>query len=58
MGWNFWTGLDVNDTWSIAYEFRQKYPIGSNTALLMLLAVGFISLILLLWKIKRKNSKA
>ena len=60
VNWSFWTGFENNDTWSIAYHFKQKYPMSEKTALIMLGVVGVISLILLIWVIvlwrKRKKN--
>ncbi|MBS3092561.1 hypothetical protein J4466_04035 [Candidatus Pacearchaeota archaeon] len=53
--WSFSNGLDygLNDTWSIAYEMKQKNIIGEKASLWLLLGVGLVSLFLL-WRLRRR----
>ena len=57
VSWDFWHGLDlgVNDTWSIAYEFKQKFQMSEMTAYTLLATVEIICLVGLIWIWKRKR---
>ncbi|MBI2628696.1 hypothetical protein HYW74_01275 [Candidatus Pacearchaeota archaeon] len=58
VSWSFSKGLDygLNDTWSLAYEFKQKNMISETTAywiLWTILIIVVIGLVVMWWKKKK-----
>jgi len=50
--WDFWTGLNTNDTWSLAYEWKQKFGEHEMTSYIILGVILVICLGLIWWKRK------
>lgn len=58
LNWSLWGGMDINDTWSIAYEFRQKQFISEKTALIGLFVVFIVTLIMIWFNRKKLTTSA
>ncbi len=52
INWSFWSGININDTWSIAYEFKQKFHMDERISIGILLGIFILCCILIWWKRK------
>jgi len=54
VSWNPWIGLDINDTWSLAYEWKQKFGVHELASYIMLGIFLIILIIMIFWMTKGK----